>query len=214
MIRLGPESFCCGPGSFIPQLQKRVAAPIPHFPPPSIYFTTLPVRRRNSCAPFSLCCFDCSSFFIAPPAALRGLAICTVTGALRMWVMGLLPVVLPAATAGRGKKPPLSICLLTPELVCFLPFFLSSSSLTPPLILLQSKGGEGGWERHQEKAVMHVCMFFPSARVCVYVYHAGVQLINPCSLRVWVYSCTSVCVSLFTLTGERLNVSKHLEQLY
>lgn len=67
-----------------PTTETGGSPPIPHFPPPSIYFTTLPARRHNSGAPFSLCCFDCSSFFIAPPAALRGLAICTVTGALRM----------------------------------------------------------------------------------------------------------------------------------
>lgn len=104
IIRLGQEPFCCRPGSFIHRPQKRVTTPSPHFPPSSIYFTTQPVRRQNSCTPFSLCCFDCSSFFIAPSAALWGLAICTVTGVLQMWVMGLLPVALPAATASRGNS--------------------------------------------------------------------------------------------------------------
>lgn len=147
------------------------------------------MRRHNSCTPFSLCCFDCSSFFIAPSATLWGLAICTVTGVLQMWVMGVLPVALPAATASRGNS---HLCQSASWPLSYSASFLSFLHFPPPPSLLlsfccnlkkeSSSSSTGVSGSSIRRAVMHVCMFFQllwCVCVCLCVYHAGVQLINP-----------------------------------
>ena len=194
LIRLGQESFCCRP-------QNRVTTPIPLS---HLLQSILLLSHHNSCAPFSLWCFDCSSFFIAPPFALWGPAICTVTGVLPMWVMGLLPVALPAATASRGNSHlcrsatwPLSYT------ASFLSFFspLASSSLLLFCCNLRERSngstGVSGSSIRRELSCMFVCFsscYEVCVCVCVCVCHAGFQLINPCTLRVWVYLCTYPCV--------------------
>lgn len=176
MIRLGQESICCRRRTFIPRPHKWVTTPpLPRhpFPLPSIYFTTLPLRRHHSCAPFSLCSFDCSSFFIAPSASLWGGG--RGGGGVRHLYGnrcaadvsdGFVTCSAACSHSQQREYLPLSICLLTPGLLASLSsfFLLSCSRFT--LYMAADRGEEqqrwGERGRRRERAVVCACVFFPA----------------------------------------------------
>lgn len=143
--------------------------PPPHTLPPitfpllSIYFTTLPLRRHNSCAPFSLCSFDCSSFFIAPSASLWG------GGGRHLYSNrcaadvsdGFVTCSAACSHSQQREYLPLSICLLTPGLLGSLSSCLLLSCPRLPLHTAADGAAALGREGKAAGESCHVCL-----RVC------------------------------------------------